>query len=167
MRLWHQLTSLQWSSFIRILLTRATVCKNGSPVLSDRRLSCPVCDADGQTVGWIKIQLGMEVRLGPGHIVLDEDPPTPKKGTAGHHPQFSAHVCCSQTAAWIKMPLGTEVSLGPWCHTVLDGNPAPPSIGAQQPHFWPVSIAAKRSPISATAELLLWQRYGIGQAIIF
>ena len=30
--------------------------------------------------GWIKIPLGMEVGLGPGHIVLDGDPaPLPKK----------------------------------------------------------------------------------------
>jgi len=45
-------------------------------MLSDR---CPVslfatlvyC---GQTVGWIKMPLGTEVGLGPGDIVLDEDP---------------------------------------------------------------------------------------------
>jgi len=35
----------------------------------------------GQTAGWIKMALGMEVGLGPGHIVLDGDPaPLPKKG---------------------------------------------------------------------------------------
>jgi len=35
----------------------------------------------GQTVGCIKIKLGMQVDLGPGHIVLDRDPaPLPKKG---------------------------------------------------------------------------------------
>ena len=28
----------------------------------------------GQTVGWIRMPLGMEVGLGPGDIVLDEDP---------------------------------------------------------------------------------------------
>jgi len=28
----------------------------------------------GQNVGWIKIPLGTEVGLGPGHIVLDGDP---------------------------------------------------------------------------------------------
>jgi len=37
----------------------------------------------GQTVGWIKVSLGVEVELGPGHIVLDGDPtPSPK----GHSP---------------------------------------------------------------------------------
>jgi len=42
--------------------------------------------------------LGMEVGLGPGHIVLDEEPaPLPKKGA--EPPQFSAHFYCRQTAA--------------------------------------------------------------------
>jgi len=35
----------------------------------------------GQTVGWIKMKLSVEVGLGPGHTVLDGDPArTPKKG---------------------------------------------------------------------------------------
>ena len=35
----------------------------------------------GQTVGWIKMKLGMMVGLGPAHIVLDGDPATlPQKG---------------------------------------------------------------------------------------
>jgi len=34
--------------------------------------------------------LGTQVGLGPGHIVLDGDPPT--RVTAAHH--FSACVCC-------------------------------------------------------------------------
>jgi len=34
-------------------------------------------------VGWIKVKLGMEVGLGPIHIVSDGDPaPPPLKGTA-------------------------------------------------------------------------------------
>jgi len=53
------------------------------------------------------------------------------------------------------MPFGTEVDLGPG-DIVLDGDPAPPKGGtAPPPTFWPMSIVAKRSPISATAELLL------------
>jgi len=54
--------------------------------------------------------LGMEVGLGPGHIVLDGDP-APLLQT-GAKPQFSAHFCCGQTAGCIKMPLGMEVGLG-------------------------------------------------------
>jgi len=60
--------------------------------------------------------LGMEVVLGPGHLVLDGDP---QRGTVP--PQFLAHVCCGQTAGWMKMPLGGEVHLGPG-HIVLDGD---------------------------------------------
>jgi len=41
----------------------------------------------GQTAGWIKMPLGMEVSLGPGLIVLDEDPAPPQKGAP---PQFSS-----------------------------------------------------------------------------
>jgi len=41
------------------------------------------CD---QTVGWIKMKLGMQVGLGPGHIVLDGDPPPPPP--KGHSPQI-------------------------------------------------------------------------------
>ena len=51
----------------------------------------------GQTAGWIKMALGMEVGFGPGHIVLDGEPaPLPPKGTAPA--QFSAHFYCCQTA---------------------------------------------------------------------
>jgi len=66
-----------------------TVCKTVHPMPSDRCpvLSCPVClsvcnfGVLWQTVGWIKMKLGTQVGLGPGHIVLDVDPaPPPKKG---------------------------------------------------------------------------------------
>ena len=51
----------------------------------------------GQTVGRIKVKLGMLVGLGPGHIVLDGDPAPISKGA--DPPQFTAHVYCGQTAA--------------------------------------------------------------------
>jgi len=56
------------------------------------------------TAEWIKMPLGMEIGLGPGHIVLDGDTalPPPK----GHSPKVSAHICYGQMAGWIKMPLG-------------------------------------------------------------
>ena len=97
------------------------------------------------------MKLGMEEGLGPGHIVLDGDPASPPP--KGHSPQLSAQVCCGQTAGWIKMPLGTEVGLGSG-DTVLDGGPASPQKETH-PHFWPMCIVAKRSPLSATAEHLL------------
>jgi len=80
-------------------------------------------------------------------------PSSPPSLQKGHSLQFSAHVYCGQTAGWIKMELGTEVGLGPG-HTVLDGDPAPPKRDTV-PNFRPMSVVAKRSPISATAEHLL------------
>jgi len=38
----------------------------------------------GQTVGRIKMKLGMQVGLGPGHIVLDGDQAPPPKGHSPH-----------------------------------------------------------------------------------
>ena len=57
-----------------------------------------------QTVERIKMKLGMQVGLGPGHIVLDGDPaPPPPKG--GGAPQFSAYLLwpngwMDQDATW-------------------------------------------------------------------
>jgi len=42
----------------------------------------------GQTVGWIKMPLGMEVGLGPGHIVLDGDPALPNEKGHSSLPHF-------------------------------------------------------------------------------
>jgi len=114
----------------------ATVCKTVHPMLSDHCLSvCPVCDVGvlhGQTVGWIKMKRGMQVGLGPGHILLDGDPaPLPQRDRA---PKFSAHICCGQMAGWIKMPLGRQVGLGP-SDIVLDGDPGPPQRGTAAPLF--------------------------------
>jgi len=51
---------------------------------------------------------GVEVGLGPGNIVLNEDPaPLPKRGA--EPPQYSSRVYYGQVAGWIKMPLCTEV----------------------------------------------------------
>jgi len=100
----------------------------------------------GQMAAWIQMLLGTEVGLGPGHIVLDGDLA---------HPQKRGHVCCGQTAGWIKMPLGTKVGLGPG-HIVLDGAQLPTPKRRGAPNFRPMSIVAKRSPISATAEHLLY-----------
>ena len=68
-------------------------------------------------------------------------------------------VYCGQTVEWIKMSLGTEVDLGPG-DIVLDADPASPQGKGHNsiPTFQPMSIVAKRSPISATAELLFTDR---------
>ena len=56
-------------------------------------------------------------------------------------------------AGWMKTPLGTEVDLGTG-HIVLDGDPAPPAKGAQQPPLFGRCLLWPQSPISAAAELL-------------
>jgi len=43
---------------------------------------------NGQTAGWIRIPLGMEVGLGPGDIVLDRGPAPPRKGAQQPPPIF-------------------------------------------------------------------------------
>ena len=95
------------------------------------------------------MKLDMKAGLGPGHTVSDGVQAPLPKGT--QPPQFSAHVCCGQMAGLIKMPLVMEVGLGPG-HIVRWGPSSPK--GAQPPNFWPMSIVAKRSPISGTAEHL-------------
>ena len=89
----------------------------------------------GKTVGWIKMKLGMQLGLGPVHIVIDENQlPSPKV----------AHICCGQMAAGIEMKLGMEVGLGPG-DFVLDGDPAPsPKRVRRPPNFRPMFIVAKR-----------------------
>jgi len=89
-------------------------------------------------------------------FVLDGDPaPSPTERSTAAPPHFSAHVYCGQTAEWIMLSLGAEVGLGPG-DIVLDGDPTPPTeMGTAAPTFRPMHAVAKRSPISATAELLL------------
>ena len=87
-------------------------------------------------------------------------PPYQEKGHI-HPTQFLVHVYCGQTAGRMKTPLGTEVDLGPG-HTVLDGVPALPRMGhSSPPRIFGSCLLWPRSPISATAELLL--RYVSGQ----
>jgi len=79
--------------------------------------------------------LGMEVGLGPGHIVLDGDPAAlPKKSRA--RPQFLVHFYCGQSAGCIKMTLCMEVGLSP-ADFVFDGDSASPEERAQpSTQFW-------------------------------
>jgi len=89
----------------------ATVCKTVRPMLSVRCLSVCLSVLSVtwvhccQTVGRIKMKLGMQVGLGTGHIVLDGDPaPPPQRGTA---PQFSANIlrpngCMDQDVTWYE-----------------------------------------------------------------
>jgi len=61
-----------------------TLCYIGTQPRSQKGGGAPQFSSHvycGQTAGWIKMSLGMEVGLGPSHIVLDGDPaPLPKMG---------------------------------------------------------------------------------------
>jgi len=110
----------------------------------------------GQMAEWIKMPLGREVGLGPSGIVLDGDPvPAPPKREQS--PTFSADVYSGQLNGRVDQDATWyEGRLRPRPHCVIHGNPAPPKGGGgTAPNFLPMSIVAKRSPISATAEHLL------------
>jgi len=96
--------------------------------------------------------LGTKVGLGPD-TVLGKETGSPKR--AQQPPQFSAMFVVAKQL-WTQMPLGTQVGLG-LGDTVLDGDPAPPiERGTTAPTFRVMSTVVKQSPISATAELLLY-----------
>ena len=95
----------------------ANVCKTVRPMLSDRCLSvclsvclsCPVLSVTfvhcGQTVGRIKVKLGVQIGLGPGHIVLDGDPALPPLKGHSPHPIFDPYLlrpngCMDQDVTW-------------------------------------------------------------------
>jgi len=91
----------------------------------------------GQTVGWIKLKLFVDVGLGPGYIVLDGDPaPRPKKK---YSPNFRPMLLwpnglIDQDATW-----HTDLGLGSG-HIVLDGDPALSPYRDTVPSFRPMSI---------------------------
>jgi len=98
-------------------LFSAYVCRGTQLPLSQRgtalQFSAHICC--GQMAAWIKMALGVEAGVGPGHFVLDGDPaPSPKRGRS------------PQKWPWIKMVLSMEVGLSTW-DFVLDGDPATPS----------------------------------------
>jgi len=107
----------------------ATVSKTVRPMLSDRCLSvCPVCLSVtfvhcGQTVGRIKIKLGMQVGLGPSHIVSDWDPlPKGEQATYSIGPYLlPPNGCMDQNVTWY--------GARPRCrHFMLAGDPALPCL---------------------------------------
>jgi len=66
--------------FVRPFVKRFALCCQTVVCLSVLSVTLVYC---GQTVGWIKMKLGMQVGLAPGHIALDGDPaPLPQRGTA-------------------------------------------------------------------------------------
>jgi len=97
---------------------------------------------------------GMEVGHGPRDFVFVADRATPRTEGMPTTTQFLAHVYCGQTAGWTKTPR-TEVDLV-LGRIVLDGVPALRETGTAAPHLFGPCLLWQRSPISATAELLLY-----------
>jgi len=94
----------------------------------------------GHTDVWIKMPRGMEVRLGPGHIVLDGDPTLPPQQGA-EPPIFGP--CLLWPNSWMDQD-GTWYGGRPRPNdVVLDGDPAPPKR-CTAPSFRPMCIVGKR-----------------------
>ena len=66
---------LRYQLFGRLFVKQFALCYR-TVVLSCLSVTFVHC---GQTVGWIKMKLGVQVGLCPGHIVLDGDPPPPPR----------------------------------------------------------------------------------------
>jgi len=133
---WHAGKPRPWPHCVRWEPSSAPQKRRGAPPQFSAHVHC------GQIAGRIKMALGMEVGLRPGHSVLDGDPaPSPKKGRAP-----------SQIfGPFLLWPNG-------WMHqdaTWYGGRPQPRRLcvrwdqpptpkGADPPNFWPTSIVAKR-----------------------
>jgi len=85
----------QWTNSIGQTVLQTVAQKRFA--LCYQTIVCTVCLSvmlvhSGQTVGWIKMKLGMQVGLVPRHIVLDGQPaptcPLPQRGTASSPPNF-------------------------------------------------------------------------------
>ena len=98
----------------------------------------------GRTAGWIKIALGMEVGLGPVHIVLldGDTAPLPKTG----------HRALQIFGPYLLWPNGWMHQVATWYegrprltrHCVRCGPSYPHKNGTPTPsNFWPMSIVAK------------------------
>jgi len=87
----------------------------------------------GQSAGWTKIPLVMEVGLDPGDFVFDGDQPTryPQKKGTPNPTQFLAQVYCGQTAedaTWY----GSRARPRPQC---IRWGPSSPRKGHSSPLF--------------------------------
>ena len=112
----------------------------------------------GQTVGWIKIPLGTKVGHSPGHIALDGDPVPSRKGA---QQPLTFRPMSVVAKGWMDQD---TTWYGGRCrprrHCVRWGPSSPHGKGHSSPSplFRPMSIVAKRSPISTAAELLRAER---------
>ena len=139
-----------------------SICYRGTPQLRRRcvrqgpQLPSPNFSAHvrcGQTAGWTKMLLGMEVGLGPGDFVLDGDSCPALRGA--EPPVFDQ--CLLYPNGWMDEDAtlyGSRPRPRPHC---VRRKPGPPRKGhSSPPPFFSPCLLWPRSPISATAELLLF-----------
>jgi len=90
----------------------------------------------GQTVGWIKMKLGTQVGLRPGHIVLDGDPATPSPKGA-QPPIFGQYLFWPN--GWMDQHATWQADR-PWPkrHCVRWRPSSPSPKGGRAPNFRPV-----------------------------
>jgi len=111
----------------------------------------------GQMAGWIEMPVGREIGLGPSDIVSDGNPAA-RPQERGHSSQIFGP-CLLWPKGWMDQDATWyEGRPRPRRHCVTRGPSSPPKRGTA-PNFRPMSIVAKRLPISATAEHLLTLRY--------
>ena len=140
-----------------MLADRCLSCLSVCPVLSVMLAYC------GQTVGWIKMKLSVQVGLGPGHIVLDGDPAPPSAKWHSPPPIFGPyHVYCGQTAGWMKLVLGTDVGLSPG-HIVLDDDPGPPPPKGHSPPQFSAHMCCGQ--MAAWTKMSLGMELGLGPGL--
>jgi len=98
----------------------------------------------GQTAGWIKMAIGVEVDLRPGHTVHNGDPaPSQKRGHS--LPIFGT--CLLWPNGWMDQD-ATSYGGRPGPNDIIfHGDPATPQKG-KAPNFRPMSIVAKRLYVS-------------------
>jgi len=126
-------------TFVTINVKRFVLCYRSIVCLSCLSVPLVYC---GQTVGWIKMKLSVQVGLGPSHIVLDGDPPPP-----------IFDPCLLWPNGWLDQDATCYRGRPrPRRHCVRWGLSSPKR--GTTPNFWPMSTVAKWSPISATAEHL-------------
>jgi len=107
----------------------------------------------GQTAGWTKIPLCMEVGLGPGDLVFDGDPASPgKKAHPPSHTIFDPRLLSpndwmDEDATWYR----SRPRPG---HIVFRRGPRCPRKGHSSTSLFGPCLLLPRSPISATAKPL-------------
>jgi len=114
----------------------------GTPLPSPKGGGAPQISAHvycGQTAGWIKMVLGMEVGLSPGDVMLDGDPALPQKGAEPPSPIFGSFLLwpngwMHQDSTWF----GGRPQ--PRQHCVRWGPSSPPQKWGGAPHKFSVHV---------------------------